>query len=73
VGCIAIALYAMGYTNLTSVVLHPNKENKSWGLFLNNTTILKEWQSAITFWTFGLFFIALPFINDLLIKHFKPW
>jgi hypothetical protein len=29
VGCIAIALYAMGYTNLTSVVLHPNKENKS--------------------------------------------
>jgi hypothetical protein len=72
VGCIAVAFYAIGYTYLTNVFMHPNAANTSWGLFLKNSTILNQWQSAITFWSFALFFIAFPVGNDLLIKHYKP-
>jgi hypothetical protein len=72
VGCILIAAYAIIYTYFANVIANPNDTNIGWGLFLQNSTSLNKWQSAIVFWSLAFFFVALPFINDLLIKHFNP-
>jgi hypothetical protein len=53
--------------------MEPNATNNSWGLFLHNSYTLNQWQSAVVFWSFAIFFVALPIGNDLLIKRFRPY
>ena len=80
VGCFFAFAYCAFYQFFIAIILEPNGLSvlgtrthasiNTWGLFLKSNFVLANWQVAIVFWSAALFFFALPFINDGLIKKF---
>lgn len=71
IGCIFIPCWTLGWTfmgdPISDAIKHISSNFNGWGLFYENDPIQK-WIVITLFWSILIFLIALPFINDLLIK-----
>ena len=68
IGSIAIFAFISFGLNGYFAFFDVKNEDSQWGLFQKNTFVLKNWQAGIAFWSFIVYIISLPFINDLLIR-----
>lgn len=73
IGAIAVFGFIGGFSYGYQAFAKAANDDASWGLFQNNTFVLKNWQAGITFWAFILYIFCLPFINDLLIRCSKDY
>lgn len=78
-GCLFLIIFCGFYKFLAVPIQRGMEEGWSkpyydcgWGLFLDNSSNtnfkLNYWHSIVVYWSIFIFMLAMPFINDLLIK-----
>ena len=67
-GCFLVPLYQMGYVFLYEAITESSDPFKAWGLFWQNRVTLTHVQVAAIFWAGVVLFVAMPFLNDLIVK-----
>lgn len=84
IACFFVFAFSGIYQNLADPIMKPFTENPNgWGLFVQSATdngplvnvlgfkhVWLNWQEAIVFWSIALAMVAIPFINDALIKKY---
>ncbi len=67
-GCYFSFCYQLFYANIYDLIINPH-DPLSWGMFAHpNEYKVEQYQGAIVFYSVLLGFIAIPIINDLLLK-----